>query len=525
MLTRVKCQVTKEQQRATMTGTTAPDPPECPQSSAASFISLPPPKCDDHEFLLRIPPLRSEIPTPQPETVSDKPSSPFRRLSNIDPPEVLSPINSFLEALASDLHDMEPPSSPVTAKEMAAALALVPYDDCPQQEKRGYTSFTLNELFDPESPSSPTPYQQHCALVTRESSDRKYRSSIRGLVPYQHNYEQQQLVVKRHCNSDYATRSGFDHCFVSVPCKERLSALFATLRRNAERKVIVICATWESAKFHALLFRQLELFSVYEMHESMEDVDVVDSHDRFLYTYPGVLFASDITLREFDVPPNVDYILQYEPPMDPTEYIYRFSTAQLFENSCHKALLFLSPEGKQMNFMQYFEHSGVEVSELQARKVSEFQDRVEKLILKHTELNEAAWRAFRSYVVAYQGHSHKDVYDKKSIDEDAICKSFAMPHFPSYVASQHKEDKLVKELITKESKGERSMDKEDRHHHKHHHHHVREENTGEEKLKRQASWMRGKERTWRRSANKSWMNQEKSWKHAHRSMKFSSGLG
>ncbi|KAL3793288.1 hypothetical protein HJC23_003798 [Cyclotella cryptica] len=504
-----------------MTGTTAPDPPECPKSSGASFISLPPPKCDDHDFLLRVPPPNSEeTPAPPPRTSSDKSSSRFRRLNSVDPPEVLFPIDSFDEAPPSNAHDSMTPSSPATAKEMAAALALVPYDDYPQKEKKGYTSFTLNELFDPGSPSSPSPTHHHHALVMWEEPDMKHRSSVRELVPYENNHERQ-LVVKRHSISEHPTRRGFDHCFVSVPFKERLSALFATLRRNAERKVIVICATWESAKFHALLFRQLELFTVYEMHESMEDVDVVDSHDRFLYTYPGVLFASDIALQEFDVPPNVDYILQYEPPMDPTEYIYRFSTANLFQTSCHKALLFLSPEGKQMNFMRYFEHAEVEVSELQARKVSEFQGRVEKLILKHTELNEAAWKAFRSYVLAFQGHSHQDVYDKKSIDEEAICKSFAMPYFPCYVASQHKEDNIVKEFITKESKGERSMDKEGRHHHSHHHY-FREENAGEEKVKKQASWMKGKERTWRSRAKKSWMNKEKSWKHAHASIKFAS---
>ena len=234
----------------------------------------------------------------------------------------------------------------------------------------------------------------------------------------------------------------------------------------------------------------------------MEDADGVDIHDRFLYTYPGVLFASDIALREFDIPPNVDYILQYEPPMHPTEYIYRFSSAKLFETSCHKALLFLSPEGKEMNFIRYFENSGMKLSELQARKVSQFQPKVEKMILKHTALNEAAWRAFRAYVVAYESHSHDDIWDKEDMDEEAILKSFAMPHFPSYVASYQREDKIVKELISKNVKAEQRSKREDRH--------------GKDSEEKQAGWMRG-EKTWRSGQNKSWMTKEKSWKHAHSS--------
>ena len=230
---------------------------------------------------------------------------------------------------------------------------------------------------------------------------------------------------------------------------------------------------------------------------------MVDSHSRFLYQYPGVLFASDISLRELDVPPNVDYVLQYEPPMHPTEYIYRLSSATLFESSCHKALLFLCPDGREMEFIRYFQNSGVELSELQARKVSEFQPRVEKLIYKHDDLNEAAWRAFRAYVVAYTSHSHQDVWCKDELDEEGTLVSFGSPHFPSYVASYRKEDRIVKELIHKNVKGKSREERKDR-------------GNGEEENP-QASWRRGKERTWRSKQSKSWMPREKSWKHSHSS--------
>jgi len=196
--------------------------------------------------------------------------------------------------------------------------------------------------------------------------------------------------------------------------------------------------------------------------------------------------------------------------MHPMEYIYRFSSAELFETSCHKALLFLSPEGKELNFIQYFEKAGVELSELQARKVSQFQPRVEKMILKHAELNEAAWRAFRAYVIAFESHSHVDVWDKQDIDEEAVMKSFARPHFPSFVASYNKEDMIVKELISKTAKAERSSASKEKKH--------KEKNDSDHKIQSQGDWMRGKEKTWRSRQPKSWMTKEKSWKYGHSSM-------
>ena len=474
------------------------DPTEfpVPSSTGSITVSVAPTQCDDHSALL----IKLQPPKASPGS-SDSASinmSAIRRRSSIDPPEVLQPIDEMLSPFSPIITNAVAVNETVndeTFEQMSAALALVPYDD--NQEGK-----TTNELFS-DSPHSPINISKNHALMVKEG-DRQHHSSTRELV----TYEPQQLVsVKTY---DYPMRHGFDHCFICVPMKERLSALFATLRRNAERKMIVIFSTWESAKFHSLLFRQLELFSVYELQENEQGMDVIDSHERFLYTYPGVLFASDIALREFDIPPNVDYILQYEPPMHPMEYIYRFSSAELFETSCHKALLFLSPEGKELNFIQYFEKAGVELSELQARKVSQFQPRVEKMILKHAELNEAAWRAFRAYVIAFESHSHVDVWDKQDIDEEAVMKSFARPHFPSFVASYNKEDMIVKELISKTAKAERSSASKEKKH--------KEKNDSDHKIQSQGDWMRGKEKTWRSRQPKSWMTKEKSWKYGHSSM-------
>lgn len=386
-------------------------------------------------------------------------------------------------------------STPQHSATLGAVESLVPYHN---------PSIKSDDLFD-----APPPVSTIC-----DSYDNANDNAL--VLRDDPKYGEGQLVAKQ-TTEECSLRRGFDHCFVSVPTKDRLSALFATLRRNSERKMVVLFNTWESAKFHALLFRQLELLPVHEMHESMEDVDVVNAHDRYLYCYPGILFASDIAMREFDIPPNVDYIIQYDPPMDPTEYIYRVSNAKIFHTSCHKALLFLSPEAKEMEFMRYFDSANVKVNELQARRVSEFQDRVEKLVMKHTDLNEVAWRAFRAHMVAYGGHSHKDVYDVEGIDEGDVRRSFARPHYPAFVVSQQKEDTVVmKEYVRAESGGDG---------HRHHRCESSEKNikfdksgmecNDEEEVPKHAKWARGKEKTWRKGHTKSWMTKEKTWKHSH----------
>lgn len=285
-------------------------------------------------------------------------------------------------------------------------------------------------------------------------------------------------------------RFGFDHCYVTVPCKERLSVLFATLRRSSDRKVIVICSTWETASYYAVLFRQLEMLHVYEMHEHMKDV--AHAYEEFLYLYPGILFASDIAMREFDIPPNVDYIIQYEPPMNPTEYIYRMSNAKIYRTSCHKSLLFLSPG--EMHFLEYFDH--IPNKELEARKVSEFQGSVEKLVSKHRELNDLAWTAFRAFMIAYESHSHSDIYDRAQIDEDGIRRSFGQPHIdiPEYSSKKNENINGAAQAKKEDAEGDAERPKDNQ-------------------LKKH-QWMNKEKTTWRKGGQPWTTRENRTWRHS-----------
>ena len=385
--------------------------------------------------------------------------------------------------------------------------------------------------------------EEEGALVVRKPS-----SGDGGVLVVRRNLSsaEEGALVVRESSSDM--HKGLDHCFVSVPCKERLSVLFATLRRNGERKIIVNCSSWESATYHAVLFRQLELLPVHELHESMADGDMDRAYDEFVHCYPGILFASDNAMREFDIPPNVDFVIQYEPPVIPTEYIYRMGNTMTYATSCYKALLFLTPDTSEMNFLKYFETSEVVINELQARRVDKFQERIEKLIMKHTELNEMAYGAFKAFKHGYKNHSFQDVFNYKEWDESGVRRSFAQPHFPGY--SPYIKD--GKDSVLSEGLETRTPSNRGNHHHHHRQslkksgtegnaesstkdypwlagkeksshkghsdkddsnkHHGKE--SGKEESIDHSKWMDGKVLSWRKNGqSKPWMTKEKTWKH------------
>ena len=206
---------------------------------------------------------------------------------------------------------------------------------------------------------------------------------------------------------------------------------------GTERKVIVIFSTWQSCKFHAIIFQQLEMCKVYELHEKTEDVK--NAYKDFLYHYPGILFTSAVSMSQFDIPPNTDYVIQYEPLINnPTEYIYRLSNTKLYHTSSHKALLFVAPD--EMNILKYF-NKKVKTEELEGRKSQQFQTQIERLVDKHVELNGYSRKALKAFLSAYKDNPHKDIYDYTNLDNDALRQSFGQSNTEGQETKQNEAEK------------------------------------------------------------------------------------
>lgn len=463
---------------------------------------------------------------------------PSRRRS-LDSADPASSSDGSISVGASDIQpSLRNVSNAPSRREEEEILALVPFEKSTDAEKRGGSSRQSFVRRKGESANVKSEPAKVVEIVPFNSTalERKVERPSMSHPSMSHS---RRTGKSSKSSSTMEKRRGFDHCFVSVPSKERLSVLFATLRRNKSRKVIVFCSTCESAKFHSLLFRQIDL-PIHEVHSKLPDGACALAYDTFLYSYPGILFASDIAMREFDIPPNIDYVVQYEPPENPSEYIFRMGDAEAYLTSCHKALLFLSSDNEQeINFLTYFKKEGVSIDELEARRVLVFQERVDKMIRKHDELNKMAWEAFRAYLLAYESNSFKKVFDSHDINRSGIRHSFGHPRLPG----SNKEETGIVEGIThgitdmfKKDKKKKKKNRWSPQNHdeedyrkelsapitaveKEHEHKVRAKRSKEDPRKEHGhtntQWMGDTEKTWRAKPEKkkSWMTRDKSWRH------------
>ncbi|OXU22899.1 hypothetical protein TSAR_016448 [Trichomalopsis sarcophagae] len=151
---------------------------------------------------------------------------------------------------------------------------------------------------------------------------------------------------------------------------------------------------------------------------------------QFCNAQSGILLCTDVAARGLDIP-DVDWIVQYDPPDDPKEYIHRVGRTARGEGSSGHALLILRPE--ELGFLRYLKQARVPVNEFEFswNKIADIQLQMEKLISKNYFLNMSAKEAFKAYVRAYDSHHLKQIFDVETLDLTKVAKSFGFTTPPA----------------------------------------------------------------------------------------------
>ena len=153
------------------------------------------------------------------------------------------------------------------------------------------------------------------------------------------------------------------------------------------------------------------------------------SLSRALSLTQGILLCTDVAARGLDIP-SVHWIIQFDPPDEPKEYIHRVGRTARGTNTQGRALLMLLPQ--ELQFLKYLRQANVSLTEYEfpPHKIANMQNQLEALITKNYYLHRSAKDAYRSYLLAYASHSLKNIYDVKALDLVAVAKSFGFEHPP-----------------------------------------------------------------------------------------------
>merc|ERR1712166_480479 len=168
--------------------------------------------------------------------------------------------------------------------------------------------------------------------------------------------------------------------------------------------------------------RQAMLFSATQTRKT-EDLARMSLNDPL---YVGVDDSKmSATVAGLDIP-AVDWIIQFDPPDEPREYIHRVGRTARGDNGKGRALIVLLPE--ELRFLKYLKQAKVPLNEyeLPIAKLSNVQAQLEKLVEKNYHLNMSARDAYRSYLQAYASHSLKDVFNVNTLDLQLVAKAVGL---------------------------------------------------------------------------------------------------
>ncbi|KAG2546680.1 hypothetical protein PVAP13_9KG038600 [Panicum virgatum] len=210
--------------------------------------------------------------------------------------------------------------------------------------------------------------------------------------------------------------------------EEDIKQIFKRLPQDRQTVLFSATQTQEVVDFANFTFRKNEERQRKLVYVGVDDSEikqgycVIPSEKRFL-----VLYAF---LRMKVRQKQKDYIVQYDPPDDPKDYIHRVGRTARGNEGKGSALLFLLPE--ELKLLIRLQAANISLTEYEPseKKVLKLQSKFEYIVGGNYVLNESAKEAYSSYLLAYNSHSMKDIFDIHRLDLKKVAASFGFKDLP-----------------------------------------------------------------------------------------------
>ncbi|KZW02079.1 DEAD-domain-containing protein [Exidia glandulosa HHB12029] len=229
------------------------------------------------------------------------------------------------------------------------------------------------------------------------------------------------LLIDVDAEQQTSTVTTLSQGYVVCPSERRFLLLFTFLKKNMKKKIVVFFSSCNSVKYHAELLNYIDV-PVLDLHGKQKQQKRTTTFFEFCNAETGTLLCTDVAARGLDIP-RVDWIVQFDPPDDPRDYIHRVGrTARA--GKVGKSLLFLLPS--ELGFLRYLKDAKVPLNEFAfpADRIANVQSQLEKLLQKNYFLHQSARDGYRAYLQSYASYSLKKIFDINALDLAKVGKAF-----------------------------------------------------------------------------------------------------
>ncbi|KAF2211708.1 hypothetical protein CERZMDRAFT_22744, partial [Cercospora zeae-maydis SCOH1-5] len=230
------------------------------------------------------------------------------------------------------------------------------------------------------------------------------------------------LYINVDDKEEHSTVAGLEQGYVICDSDMRFRLLFTFLKKHPQKKIIVFFSSCNCVKYYSELLNYIDL-PVLDLHGKQKQQKRTNTFFEFCNAKSGTLICTDVAARGLDIP-AVDWIVQFDPPDDPRDYIHRVGRTARGANAKGKSLMFLQPS--EVGFLSHLKEAKVPLVEFEIppKKILDIQSQLEMLIGKNYYLNKSAKDGYRSYLQAYASHSLRTVFDIHKLDLKKVAKGF-----------------------------------------------------------------------------------------------------
>ncbi|XP_068251241.1 uncharacterized protein [Palaemon carinicauda] len=233
-----------------------------------------------------------------------------------------------------------------------------------------------------------------------------------------------------------ATVDGLEQAYLVCQPEKKFLILHNFLEKNKKKKIMVFFNTCNAVKFYSKLLNNLKLKVMDINGKNDQKVRTKMFYD-FSKLESGILLCTDVAARGWDIP-LVDWIIQFDPPRDPKEYIHRVGrTARAGGKG--KALLFICEEEKGLLGLLKNQNVHLKLENCSWDKSKDLQLLVEKTVKNNRNLKVLALKGLASHLGGYLSYNNNEFMDIRTVNLTKLAKCFGyetLPHLPNVIQSQ-----------------------------------------------------------------------------------------
>ena len=196
------------------------------------------------------------------------------------------------------------------------------------------------------------------------------------------------LYINVESTQEHSTVAGLEQGYVICEADMRFRLLFTFLKRHPKKKIIVFFSSCNCVKYYSELLNYIDL-PVLDLHGKQKQQKRTNTFFEFCNAKHGTLICTDVAARGLDIP-AVDWIVQFDPPDDPRDYIHRVGRTARGATGTGKSLMFLQPS--EVGFLSHLKEARVPLVEFEIppKKIVDIQSQLEQLIGKNYYLNKVS---------------------------------------------------------------------------------------------------------------------------------------